>query len=377
MSRDKIWHLFARKLAGEASREELHELDILLKEDSSLYYELSSIIQLWEEASDTDNDYLEATYLLHYEKMKKLGMEPKTEELVEDSESEDYQRPFTIFTRYRNKIFAGSVFAALVIIIGVVFLNTKNAKTEKTSLSFYTNIQKPQREIITKKGSNSEFKLPDGSTVWLNAGSKLNYEKINETGLREVYLTGEAFFDVVKNPKRPFVIHTSNIDIKVLGTAFNVKAYPEDKTVETSLIRGSVEVTVKNKPGEKYLLKPNQKLVLYNAYLNERVNKEQRVAPVNLPAVAIKQLSYINGDSASLETSWMRNELSFQDEQFADIAVRMERWYNVEFEFKNKAMENERLTGSFEMETLKQALEALKITTRFNYKIEGNKVLIY
>lgn len=375
MSRDKIWHLFARKLSGEASKEELHELDLLLKEDSSLYYELSSIIQLWEEESETDNDYLEATYLLHYEKMKKLGLEPKLEEQVNESE-DDYHRPFTIFTRHRNKIFAGSVFAALAIIIAVVLFNN-NPKNEKPSLALLSDEQKPKSEIVTKKGSNGEFKLPDGSTVWLNAGSKLNYEKINETGIREVYLTGEAFFDVVKNPQRPFVIHTNNIDIKVLGTAFNVKAYPEDKTVETSLIRGSVEVTVKNNPGEKYLLKPNQKLVLFNEYLNARSGKDQRILPMNLPAVAIKKLSYINGDTSAIETSWIRNKLSFEDETFADLSIRMARWYDVTFEFKNQKLEEERLNGSFDGETLTQALEALKITTKFNYKIEGKKVLIF
>ncbi|MFT3847087.1 MAG: FecR family protein [Lacibacter sp.] len=374
MSRDKIWHLFARKLAGEASKEELHELDLLLKEDSSLYYELSSLIQVWDEVPAADNEFLEATYLLHYEKMKKLGVEPKQEE--QEEETENYSRPFTIFTRYRNKVFAGAVAATLVILGLVVVFN--NSQKENASLVLYPDAPKPRNEIVTKTGSNAQFKLPDGSTVWLNAGSKLNYEKINETGIREVYLTGEAFFDVVKNPKRPFIIHTSSIDIKVLGTAFNVKAYPDDKTVETSLIRGSVEVTVKNNPGEKYLLKPNQKLVLYNAYINDRVvGKAQRIVPVNLPAVAIKQLSYINGDSTSNEISWMRNELAFEDESFADIAKRMERWYGVEFEFRNMKIEQERITGSFEMETLAQALEALKFTTKFDYKIEGKKVLIF
>ena len=89
----------------------------------------------------------------------------------------------------------------------------------------------------------------------MNAGSVLKYPKEFKGDTREVYLTGEAFFDVVKNPARPFIIHTSSIDVKVLGTKFNVKAYPNDKTVETSLVQGSVEVFVKNRPGEKYLLK--------------------------------------------------------------------------------------------------------------------------
>ena len=234
-------------------------------------------------------------------------------------------------------------------------------------------------EITTKYGSNTQLILPDGSTVWLNAGSKLNYEKINETGLREVYLTGEAFFDVVKNPQRPFIIHTSSIDIKVLGTSFNVKAYPDDKTVETSLIRGSVEVTVKNRPEEKYLLKPNQKLILFNDAFTEKTEKDQRVLPVNMPVIKIRQLSYLKGDTAAIETSWVRNKLDFVDESFVDLGKRMGRWYDVEFEFKNSQLEEERLTGSFDGETLVEALEALRFTNnyRFNYKIEDKRVLIF
>lgn len=371
MSRDKIWHLFARKLSGEASKEELHELDLLVKEDSSLYYELQSLIHLWKQESQPDTDYLEATYLLHLEKMKKLGVEPGNTELVEEETS---KRPFTIFTRGRNKIFAAAVLAGVIIMTGSVFFKTKDKEAEPV-----VKATVKKSEITTKYGSNTQLILPDGSTVWLNAGSKLNYEKINETGVREVYLTGEAFFDVVKNPKRPFIIHTSSIDIKVLGTSFNVKAYPDDKTVETSLIRGSVEVTVKNRPEEKYLLKPNQKLILFNEAFAEKTEKDQRAVPVNMPVIKIRQLSYLKGDTAAIETSWVRNKLEFVDESFVDLGKRMGRWYDVEFEFKNSQLEEERLTGSFDGETLVKALEALRFTYnyRFNYKIEDKRVLIF
>ena len=96
-------------------------------------------------------------------------------------------------------------------------------------------------KLLSTKGSRSRSLLPDGTTVWLNAGSKLYYEN-DFNGTREVRLEGEAFFDVVKQTDRPFIVHTSGIDIKVLGTAFNVKSYPEDKTVETTLYRGLVQV---------------------------------------------------------------------------------------------------------------------------------------
>lgn len=371
MSRDKIWHLIARKLTGEASLEELQELELSLEEDSSLYYELQSIMNLWGQEAPRDADYLEATYLIHYEKMKKLGVVPSDSSIAEEAL---FQSRPSFFARNKRKVLGMSVLAGIMILVLLFLANQKERLPETTALS-----APKKKEITTKNGSNMQLKLPDGSTVWLNAGSKLNYEKINESGLREVYLTGEGFFDVVKNPSRPFIIHTSTIDIKVLGTKFNVKAYPDEKTVETSLIRGSVEVTVKNRPNEKYLLKPNQKLILFNESYAEKTVKEQRILTPIAPVITIRQLSYLKGDTAAIETSWVRNKLVFEEEPFVDLAKRMGRWYDVEFEFRNKGMEEEPLTGSFDTETLVQSLEALRFSNnyKFNYKIEDKKVLIF
>jgi ferric-dicitrate binding protein FerR (iron transport regulator) len=300
--------------------------------------------------------------------MKLQGIVPG----INEEPEENALRPFTIFTRQRNKIFAGALLTALVVISSLLLYKKKEDKPIAIN-----NLVVPKNEVVTKNGSNTQLKLPDGTLVWLNAGSKLDYSRINETGIREVYLTGEAFFDVVKNPTRPFIIHTSTIDLKVLGTAFNVKAYPDDKTVETSLVRGSVEIRVKNRPSEKYLLKPNQKLILMNENLIEKKVKEQRINTVTVPVITIKKLTYFNGESNAIETAWIQNKLEFKDEPFADLAKRLGRWYDVTFEFMNKNLEEEPLNGAFENETLKQALDALKITTNFKYRIEDKKVIIY
>ncbi len=373
MNKDKIWHLFARKLTAEASNEELHELDQLVQEESSQYYELKSIIHLWEQELQQDAEYLEATYHLHFEKMKKLGLEPG---ISEEKEKTGYRHRLSIFSGVKVKVAAVGLFSA-IIIIAVTFGFLKNKENAPIVVSEKGSALK--NEVVVKRGSNTQFKLPDGSTVWLNAGSKLNYDKINESGVREVYLSGEGYFDIVRNSKRPFIIHTSTIDIKVLGTQFNVKAYPDDKTVETSLIHGSVEVVVKSRPEEKYLLKPNQKLVLMNEAYGIKTVKEQRILTANIPIVTIKKLSYINGDTSAIETSWIKNKLSFEDESFTDLAKRLERWYDVEIKFRNSELAEEFFSGSFETETLKRALEAIRFSNnfRFNYKIEGKNVLIY
>lgn len=373
MSKEKVWHLFSRKLTGEASQDELMELQQYVDEHPSFQYEMEALEQLWLQDNEPERDYLEATYLLHIEKMKKLGVEPKfTDESIEAKAL--FQQPF--YRRNRRSILA--VVAVCVIVLCVIpFVKRKTPSAEMLTAKI---TKAEQKVIVTPNGTNTRFKLPDGSTVWLNAGSKLDYSKINETGNREVHLTGEAFFDVVKNPARPFIIHTSSIDVKVLGTKFNVKAYPEDRTVETSLVQGSVEVFVKNRPGEKYLLKPNQKLVL--------LNEEQAVAKsdilgnrkeIKMPIIAITHLTYAKNDTLATETSWTRNVLAFEGESFAVVAKKMERWYDVKIIFKNQELELEELNGDFSKETLQQALDALQFTSNngFRYKIEGKTVIIY
>jgi transmembrane sensor len=369
-SKERIWHLFARKLTGEASAEELQELEYLLHAESSIDYEIIMMEQMWEQESPVDNDYLEATYLLHHQKMQKLGIEPgKT--VIQEVESEFHPSP----RRFVTVKWATAILVVAVTITASIVWRTKKPVSP---IAAGTPPAQEVKTAVTKNGTRTKLTLPDGSGVWLNAGSKLNYEKVSEGATREVYLTGEAYFDIVKNPKRPFIIHTSAMDVKVLGTQFNVKAYPDDATVETSLIHGSVQVFLKHEPGKSYLLKPNEKLVLFK-HKQEAVQPAQSpVAPSLKPqTIAIQQLRYVNGSDMASETAWTRNMLSFIDEPFSDVALKMERWFDVEVEFKNERLKDVRITGSFENETLQQAIAALQFSTSFQFKIEHNKLLIY
>lgn len=370
MSREKIWHLFARKLAGEASPEELQELSHLVEEDASFLHELEALSGFWELKQQPDEEYMEATYLLHRNRMAQLGLHPGRPEQAEEGQLQE-KRSF--FFRHKMKL-AG---AAVVSLVVAAFFLLQPSDAKKLNVS--ADVPVKQKEIATGKGTKTFFKLPDGSSVWLNAGSKLNYAPMGTTGLREVYLTGEGFFDVVKDTRRPFIIHTQSVDVKVHGTQFNVKAYPGEKTVETSLIKGSVEVLVKNRPGESYLLKPNQKLVLSLDIPREKAEAAPASAPQKAPVISLKNLTYQKGDTAAVETSWVRNRLVFEDEPFSEVALKMERWFDVEVEFRRKQVEGEHLRGSFENETLEQSLKALQFisTSKFNYKIENRKVIIY
>ena len=190
-------------------------------------------------------------------------------------------------------------------------------------------------------------------------------------------LSGEAYFDVVRNPEKPFIIHTSKIDIKVIGTEFNVKSYPGDKTTEATLIRGIIEVIVRNRPSETIILKPNKKIVVLNEIDSIKENTTVKGKKINKnPAVAIRDITYIPEHRAVLETSWIENKLIFRGETFKDLAIRMERWYGVRITFDDKVLEQKRFHGIFEKESIRNALDALKITEPFNYTIQDNDVVI-
>src|SRR5690606_10988350 len=167
-----------------------------------------------------------------------------------------------------NPIYFKYAFAlGLFIILGVLFFNWDSSLFSGKDNAIVNRI-----EIMTQKGVRKQLILPDGTEVWLNADSKLSYDNsMNDSDIRSVNLEGEAFFDVVKDVHRPFYIVTKEISIKVLGTAFNVKAYPEENKTETSLLRGSIELVVNERPKEKFMLKPNEKLAVTKNKLIEEV----------------------------------------------------------------------------------------------------------
>lgn len=364
MSQDKFWILFSKKIAQEATNEELIELEELIRVHPEWQYALQNLEDLWSLEPRWDKNEGKQALAHHMEKFREKFPE---RQILKNSKS--------IFT---NRVLAKWVIvaASTAAILFVIFFWGFNTSTNATnSIEEQAGLITDQNEISTEPGSRSRIQLPDGSLVWLNAGSKLVYKKEFGQNTREVELKGEGFFDVVKNKEKPFIIHTNTIDIKVLGTAFNVKAYPEDKTTETSLIRGSIEVSVKKRPNEKIILSPNEKLVVKNttAVITPVVNTEN----VLKPEIAINQLKFDPKDSSIAETQWVENRLVFRNESFLDIAARLERWYDVNITIKDEELESLRLSGTFDNETIEQALQGLAFTKGFHYLIEGKQITIY
>jgi ferric-dicitrate binding protein FerR (iron transport regulator) len=370
MHTDRIWTLLARKLAGETSPEEIGELESLLREHPDTHLKIQAVVESWSEKNDSNTELTEAAYNKVLSRLKDEGYFAVAEESDYPIEQEiDQAKKFS-----GRHLLAACVILAISLSGIFLWLNSKKKVTNSLAAA-------PINIISTKYGSRSKVELPDGSVVWLNAGSKLTYDKDFGNSLREVNLTGEGFFDVVHNADKPFIIHTSFFDIKDLGTQFNVKCYPEDKTTETSLVEGSVEITVKKRPKDKWILKPDEKLVLLNETMALNDKKEPDGVKADHtpqePIIAIKKLTYLAQDSFSVETAWTYNKLSFEDEAFSEVAKKMSRWFDAGFEFKSKKLEDIHLNGSFITETLEQAMEALKYTNRFNYEIKDRKVTIY
>lgn len=361
MSQEKFWVLFSKKLSGEASPDELKELENLVLEHPEWQYAIQNLEDLWKHQPPRDDLQAEDAYMLHLHRM--------TEKNISFDDREDVTPFVSLKSRLRRKWYWAAA-AVLLIATGLfafgILFNKENTATLASA--------KEVNEVTTRPGSKTKIQLPDGSVVWLNAGSRLTYNKEYGQQLREVTLTGEGYFDVVKMTDKPFIIHTSNINIKVLGTAFNVKAYPEDKHTETSLIRGSIEVTINNRPDNKIILSPNEKLIVENEVA---VNSEKLAGKEAQPAISIDKLKYSIRDSTVAETQWVENRLVFNDESLTELAVRMERWYAIEITITDPLLQEKRLTGNFEKETIEQAIEALKISIPFKHEQTGNKIIIH
>jgi transmembrane sensor len=369
MQEEYIWNLMAKKLSGEASAEDLFELQSLLKAKPELHYSMQTIIDLWQPEQNfcTDEKETHDAFNRHVERMELLNVNFQT---GYNKDADDRR-----LSKKNKKFFLWSVFSlafiACLLFFGLKFFPYRASTIANLPLNYS---EKAISQVSTKNGSKTNLILPDGTKVWLNAGSSLTYDSSYGKIIREVSLSGEAFFDVVKNKEKPFVIHTSKINVKVLGTEFNVRSYATDKTTEASLIRGSIEVTFKDKPNKKITLKPNEKIVVDNTRHIENIEsvRQNKNEKIDAEGIAIKNLTYEHKTGEIIETSWVENKLIFQDESFDEIARQLERWYGVSIKFESEKLKINHLTGSFKNETIRQALDALKFTASFNYEMDSN-----
>lgn len=203
------------------------------------------------------------------------------------------------------------------------------------------------QEITCPPGMRSQVVLPDGSKVWLNSESTIKFRIPFSEDIRKVDLIGEAFFDVTKNAKQPFVVKSANVGVKVYGTRFNYKAYQEDKNIEVILEEGSVGLTVPD----------------------EGMYKKTRLIPGDRAVIAKERYEVdVKNEKIDKYIAWHTGKLVFENTPMSDVAQMLERWYGVEVIVKNPEIMDYSFTTTFDNESLFEVIELLEISSPIRIK---------
>lgn len=359
MVTERFIELLVKKLSDDINESEAEELKYLLADDEECLRQYNFFKTYWiqDQEQNSNSD-------LMFQKIKlRIGAVTAIDEELPPSPR-------------RRKISLFWLGAAASLLIGICMYAFYYSISSETNKDVKLEVTKTPSRI------KSRISLSDGTVITLNSATTLKYPAVFDGKTREVYLSGEAFFDVAKDHKHPFIVHAGKMSVRVLGTAFNIKSYSNDTRSETTLIRGTIEVTLADRPSDRIILKPNEKLILNSTTVKQHLVKNDLTAATRTDSVhtnyALTNLTYLKpNDTTVVETSWVNNRLVFKDEAFSEIANQMERWYGVKIDFKNEHTKSYRFTGVFENETLTQALDAFKRIEEFNYKYKNQTVYIY
>lgn len=265
-----------------------------------------------------------------------------------NSSTEEINQPRFVI---KNDIEPGSNTATLILEDGKKVQLSENEK--QTEISPQQGANSGQYTLVTARAQNYKLKLPDGTLVWLNAASSIKYpSSFANTATRTVQLVGEAYFEVAKDKKRPFIVATKLQDIKVTGTHFNVSSYNGDKDVKVTLLEGAVEVFDKS---------------------------TQRLAKLNAGEQSIFDYKELKVDrvDAELEVAWKDGDFSFQGDNFQGALNKISRWYDVDIVLEKDAA-NALMPGGWisKKSKLSDVLKLIATTADIGFRIEGRKVTI-
>lgn len=237
-----------------------------------------------------------------------------------------------------------AVLLPLLFIASVYLLLERRSFESRLNQEYTANTDRGERATIT---------LPDGTKVYLNTQTSLTYPASFALNNRMVTLSGEAYFEVTHDKKNPFVVHTPELDIKVLGTSFNLYACSDDCWFEATLVDGKIEATPVQRPGNKVLLNPGQK-VRYNTETGE--------------------MKVVNTD-LRMETAWKRGDLMFRSENLQVVLKKLESFYGTQIRMEG-IYPDELFTGSFHEDDINMVLTNLQTHYNFTYQKTGNHIII-
>ncbi len=324
--------------------------------------QIQNILKKGKNKNATEVDRQEMLDLFHQPEIEFLIKEQLLEELESTTEKESVSRDLQkVFNRLWSRIeknepnkTQGTRFLYSALKIAAVLLTGLFIGLYVSSLNYRPT---PEYYVAhTPPGSISEVILPDGSVIFLNADSRIKYSLNGMKNSREVFLQGEAWFEVAKNKKNPFIVHTDAFDVKVTGTKFNIKAYDNENEVAATVEDGSVVIqSSKNfNIGEELVLEPGEQLVL------KKETKEAVVKQVN----------------TKWFTSWKDNKLIFINMELKDLVVLLERKYGVDIDVKRKEIMELHFDGTIKNESIIEILDIMKNTLPIDYKIDGQKIEI-
>ena len=345
MTNPRLIELMSRKLAGSASPEELEELQALLAADPSAAERQKILQQFWMRQENGTGASVEENLQKVLANLQLPARRKGKWRRLELAGGEGLGRKRDFLGRVGW--WPGMAAAVIVVIVGVIFWRQR-AVAPIAVLAEKHNV----------KGTRSIIQLADGSKIWLNADSKIKYPEVFKGSTRDVYLNGEAFFDVAKNPEVPFIIHLANGTVRVLGTSFNIRAYDNEATVETSVATGRVAFIPKyrstgKRPDTVYLTPDHKARYLFN-----------REELTTTPTVA-------QDDKA-----WTEGRLIFRSQTMEDMAIELERDFGKKVIFLDEESKHFVFTGSFGNNTLEEIMYYLSRTKSFNYKITDSELLI-
>ena len=248
------------------------------------------------------------------------------------------------FSKWRVNIQRAAAILLLPLLLYSGYLTIRNLSLKKTPEEYVM-----MQTVTSRQGMVTKFSLADGTKVWLNSGSELQFP-IRFTGdMREVKLTGEAFFEVIKYEKQPFRVNTKELDIDVLGTSFNVLSYEDDSQSEVTLIEGKICLSAEN----------------------EQVKKDLGAIHPGQRAVFKKELQkvYIENVKVDKYISWLDGNLIFRDDPMDDVIRRLSRWFNVDILVNDPEINGYIYTATFRNENLEQVLKLLKLSAPIDYRI--------
>jgi transmembrane sensor len=354
--------LIVAYLQGRANREEITAMKAWLEESAENKRIFDELFDIWSVSAQRDANEFNAV-----DGYRKIRDHIKDQDNIQ------------AFSKVSMKGYRIALRIAAVLVIGLVLGILFILKSKNTAI---VNNNLLLTEISAPLGSKTKVVLPDGTKVWLNAGSTIRYNSSFNINNRNITLEGEAYFDVLKNTKIPFLVQTPDVTVKVLGTAFNVKAYPKEGSVETTLERGALIVEQTKPDGDhiQTVLAPRQRATLVKQtgkmYLSETETQVLKKEKVHTLDMAKGMVLVSKEVETQIFTAWKDNRLVFRNETFESLAVKLERWYGVKIILADNEIKYYHFNGTIENETINDVLDIVRLTLPIDYTILHNNITI-